>query len=91
MRSSRLLAPLALAYGALVFLPMLGNSFHRDDFAWVERALAAALVAPLLVQAAVMQVVIRRHAAMGRAEGVEPWARLRAVARIHRPASPEAP
>ena len=41
MRPSRLLAPSALAYGAAVFLPMLANSFYRDDFGWVERAVAA--------------------------------------------------
>jgi hypothetical protein len=42
MRSSRLLALTALALGAATFLPMLGNSFYRDDFAWVERAIVAA-------------------------------------------------
>jgi protein O-mannosyl-transferase len=42
MRSSRLLALCALAYGAAVFLPMLANSFYRDDFGWVERAIAVA-------------------------------------------------
>jgi len=41
MRRPRLPVLAAFAYGAAVFLPMLANSFYRDDFGWVERALAA--------------------------------------------------
>ena len=37
----RWLAPLALLYGAFVFLPMLRNSFWADDFGWVSRAMDA--------------------------------------------------
>lgn len=36
----RLLPPLALLFGALVFLPVLGNSFWADDYGWVSRAMA---------------------------------------------------
>ena len=37
----RWLAPLALLYGVLVFVPMLANSFWADDFGWVDRAMDA--------------------------------------------------
>jgi len=39
--SPRWLPPAALLLGALVFLPMFGHPFFRDDFGWIERAHAA--------------------------------------------------
>jgi hypothetical protein len=39
--SPRWLPPAALLLGALVFLPMFGHPFFRDDLGWVERARAA--------------------------------------------------
>lgn len=40
-QADRLLVAAALACATLVFLPMLGHSFFRDDFQWVERAIDA--------------------------------------------------
>jgi hypothetical protein len=41
-RSDRWLVGAAFACALLVFLPMLGHTFYRDDFRWVERAIDAA-------------------------------------------------
>jgi hypothetical protein len=39
--SRKLLPFAAILLGAIVFMPMLGHTFYRDDFGWVERAIDA--------------------------------------------------